>query len=89
MVYTYGLHKGPDLLAKGASERKRVSIDATCCHSPAKSYMPQVCMTLSMSLTWRDPSARSPVAGFKPPFASVAAMTARSGQVTRTEHCRK
>ena len=31
MVHTYGLHKAPTDWPKDASERKRVSIDATCC----------------------------------------------------------
>jgi hypothetical protein len=35
MMHMYGLCKGPVCLAEGASERGRVSIDATCCeHCP-------------------------------------------------------
>jgi hypothetical protein len=31
-MHMYGLCKGPVCLAEGASERGRVSIDATCCY---------------------------------------------------------
>ena len=58
-------------------------------HSPAKSYMPQEAITLRTSRTTSSPTARSPVSGLTPPFASVAAITARSRQSTETEHWRK
>lgn len=58
-------------------------------HCPAKSYMPHVYITLKASLTLRAASARSPVTGFTPPFARVAAIRARSRQVTRTEQWRR
>jgi hypothetical protein len=46
-------------------------------------------MTLRMLSTRSCRMARAPVTGFVPPFASVAAITARSRQSTRIEHCRK
>ena len=46
-------------------------------------------MMLSTSLTYCCSMARSPVTGFTPPLASVAPITARSWQLTRTEHCWK
>ncbi len=56
--------------------------------SPAESYMPHVVMTLSAWRLEATESTRSPVIGWRPPVASVAAMTARSRVVTSTEHCR-
>ena len=58
-------------------------------HSPAKSYIPHDAITLRTSRTTSSPTARSPVIGFTPPFASVAAITARSRHSTEIEHCRK
>ena len=54
-------------------------------HSPAPSYMPQVAMTRA-ACRGRSASdaARSPVSGLRPPFARVAAMSARSRAVTDT-----
>ena len=51
--------------------------------------MPQVAITDSTLCTYWRATARSPVTGFTPPFASVAPMIARSRQVTRMAHCRK
>jgi hypothetical protein len=58
-------------------------------HSPAKSYMPHVYMTLSTSRTRSRARTRSPVTGFTPPLASVAPIVARSRHVTVIEHCRR
>ncbi len=58
-------------------------------HSPEKSYMPHVVITLSTRTADSDVSARTPVTGFTPPFARVAAITARSLASTSSEHCRK
>ena len=44
-------------------------------------------MMLSRYLTYLALIARSPVMGLTPPLASVAPITARSWQVTSTEHC--
>ena len=51
--------------------------------------MPQVAITDSTLLTFSAFRARSPVRGFTPPLASVAAISARSSAVTRIEHCSK
>lgn len=56
--------------------------------SPAASYMPQLYMTLSTCRTTRSGTTRSPVSGFTPRFANVAAITARSRAVTSREHWR-
>src|SRR4051794_27091845 len=53
-------------------------------HWPAASYIPQVCMTLSTSLTHSRERARSPLTGQTQPLASVAPITARSWDVTVT-----
>ena len=58
-------------------------------HSPEKSYMPHVVITLSTRTAATRLSARTPVTGLTPPFARVAAITARSVASTRIEHCRK
>ena len=55
-------------------------------HWPAKSYIPQVAMTLRTLATWRWSSARTPVAGLTPLLASVAPIIARSRQVTSMAH---
>jgi len=55
-------------------------------HSPEKSYIPQVAMTVSTCSATAWSMATDPVRGFTPPLASVAPMTARSAAVTRTEH---
>ncbi len=57
--------------------------------SPAESYMPQVAMTLKTARTVRSEATRTPVKGFTPPFARVAAMVARSRPSMVTEHCAK
>ncbi len=46
-------------------------------------------MMLSTASTSSAGTARLPVTGFTPLFAKVAAMYARSRQVTLTEHWRK
>ena len=51
-------------------------------HSPAASYMPQVVITLSTRSTTSGSNTRSPVRGWTPPLASVAAISARSRQST-------
>ncbi|MNT70081.1 hypothetical protein D3C72_2084370 [compost metagenome] len=51
--------------------------------------MPQVYITLRMSLRCLDCTARWPVSGLTPSLASVPAITARSRQLTRIEHCWK
>ena len=56
---------------------------------PDQSYIPHVAITDSTRATWDSASARSPVTGFTPPLASVAAITARSRAVTRIEHWAK
>ena len=58
-------------------------------HSPDQSYMPQVAITDSTRATFSAFSARTPVRGFTPPLARVAAIIARSSAVTRMEHCSK
>ena len=61
----------------------------SCSHWPAKSYIPQVAITLSTLGTCCSSSARAPVIGLTPRLARVAPITARSRQVTRIEHWRK
>ena len=56
---------------------------------PASSYMPEVIITDSTRSTLSMSMTSSPVSGLVPPVDSVAAMTARSRQVTCTEHCRR
>ena len=51
--------------------------------------MPQVNITDSTSFTEATSSAGLPVTGWQPMFESVAAIIARSRQVTRIEHCWK
>ena len=51
--------------------------------------MPHVAMTVSTCSATAWSITRSPVRGFTPPLARVAAMTARSAAVTSTEHWRK
>ena len=57
--------------------------------SPAASYMPHVTITDSVRLTTAASVTRRPVIGLTPPRASVAAIRARSVDVTLSEHCRK
>ncbi|GMA33228.1 hypothetical protein GCM10025875_32200 [Litorihabitans aurantiacus] len=57
-------------------------------HEPAPSYIPAAAITASVWRAVTGSSTASPVTGCTPPFASVAAITARSVTVTRTEHCR-
>lgn len=58
-------------------------------HEPASSYIPHVVITERTRSTARMSIASTPVSGLRPEFASVAAMTERSTQLTMTEHCRK
>ena len=58
-------------------------------HSPEKSYIPQVAMTVSTCSATAWSMAIPPVPGFTPPMANVAPITARSTADTSTEHCRK
>ena len=58
-------------------------------HSPEKSYIPHVAMTVSTCSATACSMAVTPVRGLTPPLASVAPMTARSAAVTSTEHWRK
>ena len=51
--------------------------------------MPEPVMIESVRATVYGCITASPVTGLTPLLASVAAMTARSRAVTRTEHCRK
>src|SRR6185503_1924611 len=57
-------------------------------HLPESSYSPAVAMTASVGATCCCPSTCWAVIGFRPPLASVAAMTARSRAFTLTEHWR-
>ena len=56
--------------------------------SPDSSYRPAVAITASTRRHTPAAMTRSPVIGFTPPLASVAAITARSWTVTSREHCR-
>ena len=56
-------------------------------HSPAPLYMPQVIITQSMLRTVAGRGHRLAVTGLRPPFASVAAIIARSRQSRLVEHC--
>jgi hypothetical protein len=51
--------------------------------------MPQVVITLRIGPLCSAATARRPLVGFTPPFASVVAISARSRQSTRTEQCLK
>ena len=51
--------------------------------------MPHEPITLRMLSTYSPRMACRPVSGLVPALASVAAITARSRQVTETEHCLK
>ena len=56
--------------------------------SPAASYMPQLVITVSTCRAQSAETTCSPVTGWMPPLARVAAITARSRVVTSTEHWR-
>src|SRR5918993_1992290 len=56
--------------------------------SPDNSYKPAVAMTASTRRQTPATTTRSPVIGFTPPLANVAAITARSWTVTSREHWR-
>ena len=62
-----------------AARRRRAS------HRPRRTSRSS--MTLSTSRTVSCEAARTPVTGLTPPPASVAAISARSRQSTRVEHC--
>lgn len=55
---------------------------------PTASYIPATPITDITSRATSGGISRSPVTGCTPPVASVAAITARSREVTAIEHCR-
>ena len=54
---------------------------------PEPSYMPADVITACVTRLAAADMMRSPVIGWTPPLAKVAAITARSRTVTRMEHC--
>ena len=64
------------------------SVDGSGPNGDPVQYMAVILQSLQ-TMKNGDFSARLPVTGFTPRLASVAAITARSRQVTEIEHCMK